>query len=72
MPITRIDDSIAALLETKGDLIQAYDRVEELQRACKGLLGPISVVSRHPGLPASLHDSLVSSEAIHTARELVG
>lgn len=72
MAIARIDDSIAALVKTKGDLIAAYDRIEELQHAIRGLLGLMSVVSRHPACPQSLCDSLVSSEAVQHAKELVG
>jgi hypothetical protein len=72
MPLARIDEMTSLLVKTKGDLIAAYDRIEELQHACKGLLGLISVISRHPGLPHSLHESLVTSEAVQHARELVG
>jgi hypothetical protein len=71
MPIERINDSIALLLKTKGDLIAAYERIEELQCACKGLLGLVSVVSRHPATPESLAESLISSEAVQAAKELV-
>lgn len=72
MPLQRIDANIELLLKTKADLITAYDRIEQLQHACKGLLGLISVVSRHPGLPHSLHESLVTAEAVQAAKELVG
>jgi hypothetical protein len=72
MPLDRIDTNIALLLKTKGDLIAAYDRIEELQHACRGLLGLLSVISRHPGMPASTRESLITSEAVQTARELVG
>jgi|GEM_PF-6130771 len=72
MAIERITLQQELLLKTKGDLIAAYDRIEELQSAMKGLLGLVSVVSRHPGFPQSLQESLVSSEAVQHARELVG
>jgi hypothetical protein len=71
MPLARIDSSIELLIKTKHDLITAYDRVEELQTACRGLLGLVSVVSRHPGLPDDIRESIVTSEAVQTARGLV-
>lgn len=71
MPLARIDSSIEMLIKTKHDLISAYDRIEELQTACRGLLGLFSVISRHPGMPASVRESLITSEVVQTARELV-
>jgi hypothetical protein len=68
----RIDYATEVLIKTKHDLIAAYDRIEELQSACKGLLGLVSVISRHPGMPHSLTQTLVEAEAVQTAKELVG
>lgn len=71
MPLARIDEMTALLVKTKHDLITAYDRIEELQTSVRGLLGLFSVISRHPGMPASVRESLINSEAVQTARELV-
>ena len=72
MPVNHLDDAIRALQKTRTDLIAACEMAQELQAACKGLLGLLSAISRRDDLPQALRDAITNAEAVQNAKELVG
>jgi hypothetical protein len=67
------DDAMAADLvaEKARQLVNAYEHIEELREAVKGLLGLIDLVARHRAIAPEVSQALTTSNIVLDARELL-
>jgi hypothetical protein len=57
------------LVETKRELLNAYQHIEELQEALKGLLGLLVLIEHHPDVSPDLRECLHSNHRVIDAHE---
>jgi hypothetical protein len=57
--------------ETRRELHNAYERIEDLERAIRGLLSLTETLSNNPGMTPTLRDVLKTNERVIDARELL-
>lgn len=58
-------------VETRRELINAYDRIESLQDGIKDLLGLIQLLSHNRDIPQSVRDDMMNSYRVVDAEELL-
>lgn len=58
-------------VETRRELINAYDRIDSLQDALKDLLGLIQLLSHNSDIPQSVRDDMMNSYRVVDAEELL-
>jgi hypothetical protein len=67
------DEAIAAdiMAEKARELINAYDRIEDLQGAIRGLLGLLKLVAGRDDISPDVREALTVSHRIVDAEELL-
>lgn len=69
-----ISDSAVAsdiMAEKARELIAAYERIEDLQNAVRGLLGLIQLVAGRPDISPEVRDAITTSHRVFDAQELL-
>jgi hypothetical protein len=59
------------LVETRRELHNAYDRIEQLELALRGLLGLAQLLSNNRDIPAEIRELLAINHRVIDAMELL-
>jgi uncharacterized protein Smg (DUF494 family) len=65
------DDEIDAMAENRRQLINAYERIENLQDALRGLIGLIQLLSHNASIPLEAREAMVDNHRVIDAQELL-